>query len=112
MDLWFDLSANIELISVTEGPGSSPEADVERYLKHFAECSVPQLPDDVPNFLRVDVSVDIFVLLFLLIGPQLKNLAKIEERHLSGRELQGGGNGLFLVISAKKTQRFLPGSNS
>lgn len=97
---------------VAEGSGSSPGAGVERYLKHFAECSVPQLPDDLPNFLRVDVSVDIFVLLLLLIGPQLKNLAKIEERHLSGRELQGGGNTLFLVISAQKTQRFLPGSNS
>lgn len=59
---------------------------MERYLEHFAECSVSQLPDDFPNFLRVDVSVDIIILLFLLIGPQLKNLAKIEERHLSGRE--------------------------
>lgn len=84
---------------------------MERYLEHFAECSVSQLPDDFPNFLRVDVSVDIIILLFLLIGPQLKNLAKIEERHLSGRELQGGGKSLFLVVSAKKIQRFLPSSN-
>lgn len=72
------------------------------YLEHFAECSVSQLPDDVPNLLRVDVSVDIFILLLLPIWPQLKYFPKIEERHLSGCELQGGGNSLFWVISAKK----------
>lgn len=75
---------------------------MERYLEHFAECSVSQLPDDFPNFLRIDVSVDIFILLLLPIWPQLKYFPKIEKRHLSGRELQGGGNSLLLVISAKK----------
>lgn len=75
---------------------------MEHYLEYFAECSVSQLPDDFPNFLRVDISVDIFILLLLSIWPQLKYFPKIEERHLSGRELQGGGNSLVLVISAKK----------
>lgn len=36
-----------------------------------------------------------FILLLLLIRPQLKYLPKIEERHLSGRELQCRGCGLF-----------------
>lgn len=70
--------------------------DEEPYLEHFAEGSVPQLPDDFPNVLRVDVSVHILVLLFLLVGPQLENLAKIEERHAAGRGPQGGGDGSLL----------------
>lgn len=42
-----------------------------------------------------------FILLLLLIRPQLKYLAKIEERHLSGRELQYC-DVISSVISAEK----------
>lgn len=73
----------------------SPEADVAHYLEHFPKCSIPQFPNNFPNFLWVNVSVYMFILLLLLIGPQLKYLPKIEERHLAGRELQCRGCGLF-----------------
>lgn len=73
----------------------SLEADVAHYLEHFAKSSISQFPNDFPNFLWVNVSVYMFILFLLLVRPQLKYLPKIEERHLSGRELQCCGCGLF-----------------
>lgn len=62
----------------------SAEADVAaiRYLVHFPERPVSQLPNHLPDFLWVHVSVHMLVLLLLFIGPQLEYLPKIEERHL------------------------------
>lgn len=60
-----------------------PKADVIHYLKHFAKRSISQFTNNVPDFLWVNVSVYMFILLLLFIGPQLEYLPKIKERHLS-----------------------------
>ena len=52
------------------------------YLVHFPKGSVPQLPDHLPDVLRVHVPVDMLVLLLLPVGPQLEYLPKIEEGHV------------------------------
>lgn len=44
------------------------------YLEHFAKRSISKLPNNFPNILRVDVSVYMFILLLLPIGPELENL--------------------------------------
>ncbi len=78
-----------------------PKADVTvntltlTYLEHFPKCSVSQLPNDFPDFLRVHVSVYMFILLLPLVRPQLEYFPKIEEGHLFGRELQRCRCGLF-----------------
>lgn len=66
----------------------TPEADVIiHYLEHFPKRPISQFPNDLPYLLWVNVPVYVFVLLLLLIRPQLEYLPKIEERHLFGREL-------------------------
>lgn len=60
----------------------NPKADVIRYLVDFPKRSISQLPNDLPDFLWVNVSVYVFILLLLFVGPQLEYLPKIEERHL------------------------------
>lgn len=81
--------------SVLRNRLENPKADVIHYLEHFPKCSISQFPNDFPNFLWVDVSVYMFILLLLLIRPELEHLPKIEERHLFGRELQCCGCGVF-----------------
>lgn len=77
----------------------SPNADVMfiHYLVHFPKRPISQLPNDLPNVLWVHVSVHMFVLLLLFIGPQLEDLPKIEERHLFffGRQLLRCGCAVF-----------------
>lgn len=89
-----------------------PKADVIYYLEHFPKRSISQFPNDLPYFLWVHVPVYVFILLLLLIGPQLEYLPKIEERHLFGRELTVLMDAVSSVISAKKIQRFLPTRSS
>lgn len=44
------------------------------YLEHFAKRSISKLPNNFPNILRIDVSVNMFILFLLPIRPQLENL--------------------------------------
>lgn len=84
-----------------------PKADVIHYLKHFAKRSISQFTNNVPDFLWVNVSVYMFILLLLFIGPQLEYLPKIKERHLSFLVFSVDVNysavdAVSSVISAKK----------
>lgn len=55
------------------------------YLEHFAESPIAQLSYDLPELLRVQVSLDVLVLLLFFLAAQLEDLPKVEERHLSSR---------------------------
>lgn len=90
----------------------NPKADVIHYLEHFPKRSISQFPNDLPYFLWVNVSVYVFVLLLLLIRPQLEYLPKIEERHLFRTRTNSAVDAVSSVISAKKIQRFLPTRSS
>lgn len=52
--------------------GSKPDEE-SHYLEHFAKRSISKLPNNFPNILRIDVSVNMFILLLLPIRPQLEN---------------------------------------
>lgn len=55
--------------SVLRNGLENPKADVIHYLVHFPKRSISQFPNNIPNFLRVNVSVYMFILLLLLIRP-------------------------------------------
>lgn len=53
------------------------------YLIHFPKGSVAQFPYNLPKLFGVQVSLHVFVLLLLLLAPQLEDLTEIKEGHFS-----------------------------
>lgn len=61
-------------------------AGTNGYLVHFPKGSVAQFSYNFPKLLGVQVPLHMFVLLLLLLAPQLEDLTEIEEGHFSSRQ--------------------------
>lgn len=77
---------------------SAAQLPARPYLEHFTESPIAQLSYDLPELLRVQVPLDVLVLLLLLLAAQLEDLPKVKERHLSSRR----GAGLQAAVGGSR----------